>query len=79
MFIRDIVQVKPVRRVWSAAMRTEDMTAEPRTVSAKAALTSAFVLAVSLAGQGRQPGNGRKLSSSASSIRRCLTAVTRPG
>ena len=50
MFIRETVRVKPVRRVWSAAMRTEDMTAEPRTVSAKAALTSAFVLAAGLAG-----------------------------
>jgi hypothetical protein len=50
MFIRESVQVKPVRRVWSAAMRTEDITARPRTVSAKAALTSAFVLAAALAG-----------------------------
>jgi hypothetical protein len=45
MFIRETVQVKPVRRVWSAAMRTEDITAGPRTVGAKTALTCAFVLA----------------------------------
>src|SRR5579863_3866431 len=50
MFIRETVRVKPVRRVWSAAMRTEDIAAGPRTVGTKAALTSAFVLAAALAG-----------------------------
>src|SRR5215469_2755407 len=50
MFIRETAQVKRVRRVWSAPMRTEDVTAAPPTVRPKAALTSAFVLAAALAG-----------------------------
>jgi hypothetical protein len=50
MFIRETARVKPVRPVWSAAMRTEEVTARPGTVSAKTALTSAFVLAAALAG-----------------------------
>jgi hypothetical protein len=49
MFIRQTGLVKRFAVLWSAAMRTEDQTAQPRTVAAKTALTSAFVLAAAVA------------------------------
>jgi Cellulase (glycosyl hydrolase family 5) len=50
MFIRETFVVKQFEVLWSAAMRTEDDLAVPRTVRAKTALTTAFALAAALAG-----------------------------
>src|SRR5215472_5203331 len=49
MFIRETTEVKRFAMLWSAAMRTEDDLAQQPTVTAKAALTAAFVLAAGLA------------------------------
>src|SRR5258708_10227492 len=49
MFIRETIEVKRSGVLWPAAMRTEDHTAQPRTVGTKTALTYAFVLAAALA------------------------------